>query len=79
MRSSTTSTTWCRRKTLRHGHPGSVGEHRQDGAVHFLLILIVLMLAFPFLARVVGGMLKGFFWLLLLVAAIAAVGALVHG
>jgi hypothetical protein len=46
--------------------------------MHFLLILIVLMLAFPFVARIVGGMLKGFFWLLLLVAAMAAVGAFIH-
>ena len=47
--------------------------------MHFVLILIVLMLAFPFFARIVGGILKGLFWLLLLVAAMAAVGALVHG
>jgi hypothetical protein len=46
--------------------------------VHFLLILIVVMLAFPFFARVIGGLLKGFFWLILLLAAVAAVGALVH-
>jgi hypothetical protein len=47
--------------------------------MHFPLILIVLMLASPFFTRVVGGILKGFFWLLLLVAAMAEVGALVHG
>jgi hypothetical protein len=46
--------------------------------VHFLLILIVLMLAFPFIARVVGGLLKGLLWLILLLAAAAAVGVLVH-
>jgi hypothetical protein len=46
--------------------------------MHFLLILIVLMLAFPFFAQIVGGILKGFFWLLLLVAAMAAIGAMVH-
>jgi hypothetical protein len=46
--------------------------------MHFLLILIVLMLAFPFLARVIGGLLKGFFWLILALTALAAIGAMVH-
>jgi hypothetical protein len=47
--------------------------------MHFLLILIVLMLAFPFFARFVGGLLKGFFWLILALAALAAVGAFAQG
>jgi hypothetical protein len=46
--------------------------------MHFLLILIVLMLAVPFFARLVGSVLKGFFWLILLLVALVAVGALVH-
>ncbi len=62
---------------LRRVDAGSVGEH-QGTAMHVLLILIVLMLAFPFVARVVGGLLKGFFWLVLLLVVLAAVGALVH-
>jgi predicted cation transporter len=47
--------------------------------MHFLLILVVLMLAFPFMARVVGGLLKGFFWLILALVALTALGAFVHG
>jgi hypothetical protein len=47
--------------------------------MHFLLILFVLMLAFPIVARVLGGLLKGFFWLILALVALAAIGAMVHG
>jgi hypothetical protein len=46
--------------------------------MHFLLVLIVLMLAFPFFARFVGGFLKGFFWLILVLLGLAAIGAFVH-
>jgi hypothetical protein len=47
--------------------------------MHFLLILIVLMLAFPFLARFVGAVVSGMFWLILVLAALAVVGRMVHG
>jgi hypothetical protein len=46
--------------------------------LHFLLILIVLMLAFPVLARVVGGALRGFFWVVLVLLGLAAVGVLIQ-
>jgi hypothetical protein len=46
--------------------------------MHFLLILIVLALIFPVLARVVGSLVRGFFWVILALVALAAVGALVQ-
>jgi hypothetical protein len=46
--------------------------------MHILLILIVLMLAFPAFARLVGGVLKGFFWLVLVLLTIGLIGALSH-
>ena len=46
--------------------------------MHFLLILIFFALIFPILARVVGGLLKSFVWLILVLLALAGVGAIVH-
>jgi len=47
--------------------------------MHFLLILIVLMLAFPFFARLVGSVLRGFFVVILALLAIGLFAAMVHG
>lgn len=47
--------------------------------MHFLIIILLLAFLFPVLGRFLGGLFQGFFWLVLLLAALAAVGALVHG
>jgi hypothetical protein len=39
--------------------------------MHALVILILLCLAFPFLARLIGGILTTVFWMILLVGLIA--------
>jgi len=46
--------------------------------VHFLLILIVLMLAFPAFSRLVGGVLSIVFWMVLVVVALAVFGVVSH-
>lgn len=46
--------------------------------MYFLLILIILMLAFPILARFVGWLLSAVFWLIVVVLAFAVVAAFVH-
>jgi hypothetical protein len=46
--------------------------------MHLLLIIIILMLAFPMFARFVGGMLSMVFWLVLVVVMLALFGALSH-
>ena len=44
--------------------------------MHLLLIIIILMLAFPMFARFVGGVLSMVFWLILVIAVLAVFGAL---
>jgi hypothetical protein len=46
--------------------------------MHFLIIILLLVLLFPVLGRFLGGLLKGFFWLILALVALAAVGAFIH-
>ena len=46
--------------------------------MHILLILIILMLAFPAFARMIGGLLSVLFWLILVVIVLALFGALSH-
>jgi predicted ABC-type exoprotein transport system permease subunit len=46
--------------------------------MHLLLIIIVLMIAFPMFARFVGGVLSMVFWLVLVVVVLAVFGALSH-
>ena len=46
--------------------------------MHFLLILIVLMLAFPAFSRLVGGVLSIVFWMVLVVVALAVFGVVSH-
>lgn len=43
------------------------------GAVHLVLIIILLVLAFPALARFVGSMLSALFWLIVVVIAVAVI------
>ena len=44
--------------------------------MHLLLIIIILMLAFPMFARFVGGVLSMVFWLILVVVVLAVFGVL---
>lgn len=46
--------------------------------MHILLILLVLMVAFPAFARLVGWMLSAIFWLVLILVAVAVFGVLSH-
>jgi hypothetical protein len=46
--------------------------------MHFLLIIVILMLAFPIFARVVGSILSIAFWLVVVVIVVAMVGAFSH-
>jgi hypothetical protein len=46
--------------------------------MHLLLILVILMLAFPAFARLVGGVLSIVFWLILVVLMLAVFGAVSH-
>jgi hypothetical protein len=48
-------------------------------AMHFLIIILLLAFIFPALGRCLGGLVRGFFWLILVVIGLAAIGALVHG
>ncbi len=43
-----------------------------------ILLIIVLLLAFPFLARALGRVISVVFWLILLVLALGLVGSLIH-
>lgn len=46
--------------------------------MHFLVIIILLCVVFPTFARLVGGVLKGFFLFVLVLLAIGLFGGLSH-
>lgn len=46
--------------------------------MHLLLILLILMVAFPAFARLVGWVLSAIFWLVVIVIGLAMLGALSH-
>jgi hypothetical protein len=43
--------------------------------VHFLLVLILLCLVFPWFARFLGSLISAAFWLFVIVIALATIGA----
>jgi hypothetical protein len=46
--------------------------------MHFLVTILLLALVFPFLGRFFFSFVRGFFWLILALVVLAAVGAFVH-
>jgi hypothetical protein len=58
--------------------PRAFGFARRHHPMHLLLILVILMLAFPGFARLVGGVLSIVFWLVLVVVVLAVFGAMSH-
>jgi hypothetical protein len=63
-------------RPLCDGGSQSVHEGRRRSAMHLLLIIIVLMLAFPGFSRFIGGCLSVIFWLIFAVVVLAVFGAL---
>jgi hypothetical protein len=46
--------------------------------MHFLIIILLLALMFPILGRFLRSLVRGFFWLILILIGLAAVGAFIH-
>jgi hypothetical protein len=46
--------------------------------MHLLLILVLLMVAFPALTRFFGSLLRIAFWLVITCMVVAAIGAIIH-
>jgi hypothetical protein len=46
--------------------------------MHILIIAFVICVLFPFIGRLIAGMFRGLFWLLLVFAMLAVIGTLSH-
>jgi hypothetical protein len=46
--------------------------------MHILIIALVVCLLFPFIGRLIAGLFRGVFWLLLVLAVLAVIGTLSH-